>query len=181
MSALLGLAGDALGLTDNRVAASIGFEHDLGSARSKSYNFNVRRMVVHIAMLDYLRSPPEGFEEIILQHFRLKSRAICTQLDKWVAEDDGGALHHDSMNAIRDYRGSSAGAAASATAASQAGGTSSAAGAAFRADVEAVKGFLVRLEKGEDIFAKDAAAAAAVVSSSSASVGTKKAKTKAKK
>ena len=180
-STLSSLTGAALRLTTEHIAAYEGFEHDLGSPRSKAYNFNVRRMVVHIAMLEYLRSPPEGFQEIILQHFRLKSRAIRAQLDKWVAEDDGSGLHHDSMLAIRDPRVSSSSAAALAATAARAGGHSSATGAAFRADVEAVKGYLVRLEKGEDIFTKDAAGPSAVSASSSASIGTKKAKTKAKK
>lgn len=122
-----------------------GFERDLGTARSKAYNANVRRMVAHIAMLEYLKKAPEGFEHIVSTHFRLKARAISAQLDKWLADDDQKQLHHDSMSAI--YSARQAAAPAPATAA---GGS----GQAFMNDVTAIKGYLARLEKGEDIYAK---------------------------
>jgi hypothetical protein len=98
-------------------------------------------MNVHIAMLEYLKNPPEGFEEIIATHFRYKARAISRQLDTWVEEDDGKALCSDSMSAIhRNAQPVSAAASGS--------------GSAFAKDVDLVKGYLARLEKGEDIFAK---------------------------
>lgn len=40
-------------------------------------------------MLGNLRNPPEPFAEIIRTHFRLKARSITTQLDHWLAQDDG--------------------------------------------------------------------------------------------
>lgn len=40
-------------------------------------------------MLGNLRNPPEPFGEIIRTHFRLKARSIFSQLDQWVAQDDG--------------------------------------------------------------------------------------------
>lgn len=49
-------------------------------------------MAAHIAMLEYLKSPPEGFEDIIETHFRFKSRSLRAQLEKWLAEDDGKPL-----------------------------------------------------------------------------------------
>ena len=40
-------------------------------------------------MLGNLKNPPEPFADIIRTHFRLKARAITTQLDDWLAQDDG--------------------------------------------------------------------------------------------
>ena len=57
-------------------------------------------MVTHIAILDQLKTPPEGFEDIIKTHFKLKSRSLRKQLDQWLAEDDGKPLHADSMSCI---------------------------------------------------------------------------------
>lgn len=98
-----------------------GFEKEVGSATSKCYNANVRRMVAHISMLEYLKNPPEGFEEIVKTHFRLKARYLRKQLDKWLEEDDGKQLYSDSMSAAMALRrattSSSGGAAAGAAAA----------------------------------------------------------------
>jgi len=60
-------------------------------------------MVVHIAMLDYLKNPPQGFEDIIKTHFRLKARYLRKQLDKWLEEDDGKPLYADSMSSATAY------------------------------------------------------------------------------
>ncbi|KIJ56783.1 hypothetical protein M422DRAFT_72920 [Sphaerobolus stellatus SS14] len=66
-----------------------------GTPQSMAYSANVRRMVVSIAMLGMLKNPPEPFEDVIRTHFRLKARTIMTQLDRWLAEDDGRALLPD--------------------------------------------------------------------------------------
>lgn len=100
-------------------------------------------MVVHISMLDYLKNEaPEGFQEIIDTHFRLKARAIKTQLDKWVSEDDKNPLAHDSMNSIHSHRLHPAAAPASAAGSSQ---------SQFEKEVIEVKALLDRLEKGENL------------------------------
>jgi hypothetical protein len=118
-----------------------GFEKDIGGARSTAYNANVRRMVVHIAMLDYLKNEaPEGFQEIIDTHFRLKARSIKAQLDKWVSEDDKSLLAGDSMNSIHGYRTHAAPAPSAGSSQSQ-----------FEKEVGEVKALLDRLEKGESI------------------------------
>lgn len=40
-------------------------------------------------MLGNLKSPPEPFGDIIRTHFRLKTRSISAQLDRWLSQDDG--------------------------------------------------------------------------------------------
>lgn len=154
--------------------SAAGFEREIKSQKSRAYNANVRRMVVHIAMLEYLKNPPEGFEEIIKTHFKLKARSLKKQLDKWLEEDDGKPLHADSMTAIRAYSaGTSASAAAQVGAAgitapvAAASGEAGADGAstpdgsvtptaasskpltAFAKDVEEVKKLLTKLEMKE--------------------------------
>lgn len=42
-----------------------------------------------IQMLGNLKNPPEPFVDVIQTHFRLKSKAIIDQLDKWLKLDDG--------------------------------------------------------------------------------------------
>lgn len=51
-------------------------------------------------MLGNLRSPPEPFADIVRTHFRLKARSLRTQLDQWLAEDDG------KMTNTGEYQGS---------------------------------------------------------------------------
>lgn len=154
-----------------------GFEKDVGSATSKTYNANVRRMVAHISMLEYLKHPPEGFEEIIKTHFRLKARYLRKQLDKWLEEDDGKQLYADSMSATRTYQpttgpfagttttiaatianasanatgfdGASAGDVAGNVNASSGKATSSKATTAFAKDIEEIKKLLDKLEMEE--------------------------------
>ncbi|KAF8195914.1 hypothetical protein K438DRAFT_1826732 [Mycena galopus ATCC 62051] len=60
-----------------------------GTAQSRGYSANVRRMVVRTAMLGNLQNPPEPFADIIRTHFRLKAKSITAQLDEWLALDDG--------------------------------------------------------------------------------------------
>jgi hypothetical protein len=44
-------------------------------------------------MIDQLRHPPEGFEEVTRNHFLMKRDEIMQQLDDWVAESgDSGRL-----------------------------------------------------------------------------------------
>jgi hypothetical protein len=44
-------------------------------------------------MLGNLKNPPEPFVDVIQTHFRLKSKAIIDQLDRWLKLDDGHATN----------------------------------------------------------------------------------------
>jgi baculoviral IAP repeat-containing protein 6 len=55
-----------------------------GKAASKAYNANLREQTVRWAMLEMIRHPPKGFEEIVATHFRLKKDEIRRQLAHWV-------------------------------------------------------------------------------------------------
>ncbi|KZT62275.1 hypothetical protein CALCODRAFT_462875 [Calocera cornea HHB12733] len=69
-----------------------GWEAQRGTAASEQYSANVRRMVVHTAMIGNLQNAPEPFADIIRTHFRLKARSLRIQLDKWLALDDGAPI-----------------------------------------------------------------------------------------
>jgi len=67
-----------------------GYEKDIGtihgSFRSSLYNFNIREGCVRWAMVNQLRKPPIGFEEIIRNHFRMRKKAIWKEFAKWRSE-----------------------------------------------------------------------------------------------
>jgi ubiquitin-protein ligase len=131
-----------------------------GTPQSMAYSANVRRMVVHTAMLGNLKNPPEPFSDIIRTHFRLKAKSLYKQLDEWLDRDDGQATHGQGAQ----YTG--------AKLKNTSGGQGS--GNGFRETVEELKGLLRRLEKGEDI---DAPAAKDGAGSSTGGATTKEALT----
>jgi len=105
---------------------------------------NVRRMVVrtavgvpvflvvliHLAqMLGNLKAPPEPFGDVIRTHYQLKAQAISSQLDKWLALDDGKPISGDAFNI---------------SGRSDAGSSSS----AFKKDVEEMQSLLKQLQDG---------------------------------
>ncbi|KAI6119391.1 ubiquitin conjugating enzyme family protein [Pisolithus croceorrhizus] len=69
-----------------------------GTSQSKASN--VRRMVVKTAMLGYLKNPPEPFGDVIRTHYRLKADVVITQLDRWLASDDGRQTTGDSAQPL---------------------------------------------------------------------------------
>ena len=42
------------------------------------------------AILDQLRIPSKGFEEVIQNHFRIQKPRVLRQLDKWLKESSEG-------------------------------------------------------------------------------------------
>jgi ubiquitin-protein ligase len=64
-----------------------GYERDRGNARGKEsndrYNEPVRINTLKLAMIDQLKYPSYGFEEVIKNHFKLKQNDIFKKLDEW--------------------------------------------------------------------------------------------------
>ncbi|EUC65204.1 ubiquitin conjugating enzyme family protein [Rhizoctonia solani AG-3 Rhs1AP] len=98
-----------------------------GTPASKAYSANVRRMVVHTAMLGNLKAPPEPFADVITTHFRLKARSLFKQLDEWLELDDGRVL--DGQNG-----------------GGQPNSTGTGASQALRRDVQELKSLLLKLD-----------------------------------
>ncbi|KAF8138699.1 hypothetical protein EV363DRAFT_1314564 [Boletus edulis] len=106
-----------------------GWANGGGTPQSKAYSANVRRMVVRTAMLGNLKALPEPFSDVIRTHYRLKAQAISSQLDKWLAMDDGKPISGDAFNI--SGRGES--------------GSSS---SAFKKDIEEMQSLLKQLQDG---------------------------------
>ncbi|KIR36597.1 ubiquitin-conjugating enzyme family protein [Cryptococcus deuterogattii MMRL2647] len=90
-----------------------GWANMSGSAQSKAYNANIRRMVLADAMANNIKNPPHPFENEIKTHFRLKAKAIRQQIEKWREMDDskeveadywGGAHAHTSVTSALSKR-----------------------------------------------------------------------------
>ncbi|KAG8955660.1 hypothetical protein FRC04_007651 [Tulasnella sp. 424] len=113
-----------------------GWANGAGSSSSVSYSANVRRMVVHTAMLGNLKNPPEPFKDIILTHFRLKAKSITAQLDDWLTKDDGRPLSPLGTGYVSSNSTNTTGNGGS--------------GNGFRRDVEELKRLLEGLMRGED-------------------------------
>ncbi len=57
-----------------------------GEQRSFEYNENIRLATVRHAMIEPLRYPMEGFEEVIVSHFTLQKKRLAHQVQQWVQE-----------------------------------------------------------------------------------------------
>lgn len=69
-----------------------GYEKQLntlqGQAKSKSYNNNIQYENIRWAMIDQIKNPPHGYEEVVKNHFKLKKNDIINVVDKWNSESD---------------------------------------------------------------------------------------------
>lgn len=60
-----------------------------GRAGSAKYNNRVRLETLRCAMIEQLRSPPKGFEEVIIRHFAMCRQRIVAQARRWMLEARG--------------------------------------------------------------------------------------------
>ena len=58
----------------------------MGWVNSRVYNQNIKPETVRYAMIEMLRKPPPGFEDVIQTHFILKKKEILKQISKWERE-----------------------------------------------------------------------------------------------
>ena len=93
----------SLVLSEEPILNEPGWERHAGSASSKAYTKNVRRMNVKIAMLDLLNNPPAPWKEVIDGHFYHKRKYLAKLLDKWLADDDDKPLMHDGTTVMNMY------------------------------------------------------------------------------
>ncbi|EJD00913.1 uncharacterized protein FOMMEDRAFT_135199 [Fomitiporia mediterranea MF3/22] len=110
-----------------------GWASQQGTPQSKAYSANVRRMVVHTAMLGNLKNPPDPFADVIRTHFRLKARSITAQLDEWLAEDDARQTALDGATTFSKLT-------------QHVNNTASGSGNHFKRDVDELKALLVKLQ-----------------------------------
>ena len=55
-----------------------------GNAKNEAYCNVVRYGNIMYAMIENIKNPPKGFEEIIKRHFYLKQKEILREVNKWV-------------------------------------------------------------------------------------------------
>jgi ubiquitin-protein ligase len=68
-----------------------GYERSMGTtqgdASTTKYNQNIRLQNITFAMIDMMKNPPKGFEEIVKLHFTLKKDIIIKETRQWANED----------------------------------------------------------------------------------------------
>ncbi|PRP84051.1 P-type ATPase [Planoprotostelium fungivorum] len=57
-----------------------------GDKRSFEYNEPLRLATIRHAMITQVRSPPQGFEEVVRHHFDIQRGRLVRQCEKWVGE-----------------------------------------------------------------------------------------------
>ena len=57
-----------------------------GDRTSRAYSENIRKETVRWAMVECLRTPPTGFEEVVRAHFRLRQASVLQQVTRWCEE-----------------------------------------------------------------------------------------------
>lgn len=80
----------AIVMTDDPYFNEPGCEREAGTpegkARNQGYANIVRYGTVKYGMLEQLRNPSKGFEEVIQNHFRLKKDKVLRNIGKWAEE-----------------------------------------------------------------------------------------------
>lgn len=79
-----------------------GYEREMntlqGKKRSDEYNEEKEPHTINLAMINMIRTPPKGYEEIVLNHFRMKRDEIITKTLIW----EQNATKHKEL--IKNYR-----------------------------------------------------------------------------
>jgi baculoviral IAP repeat-containing protein 6 (apollon) len=67
-----------------------GYEREMntptGQTNSANYNENIRTMAMRYAVLEQLRRPSPGFEDVIRSHFRVKRAELLNQCRSWLSQ-----------------------------------------------------------------------------------------------
>jgi hypothetical protein len=57
-----------------------------GQIGSEAYNRNIQCATIRYGMIDMIRHPPIGFEDVITRHFALCRQRIVLQCKRWMHE-----------------------------------------------------------------------------------------------
>eukprot|EP01122_Echinamoeba_exundans_P001349 TRINITY_DN11423_c0_g1_i1.p1 TRINITY_DN11423_c0_g1~~TRINITY_DN11423_c0_g1_i1.p1 ORF type:complete len:3880 (+),score=662.12 TRINITY_DN11423_c0_g1_i1:92-11731(+) len=108
-----------------------------GTASSNAYNENIKLGTLRWAILEQLRSPAKGFEDIISTHFKLKKQEVIKQCDSWLKELKQAAANPSTKAVTNALFGTSVPA-----------GTSAANYEKMKQLVDEIKSHLARLDSG---------------------------------
>ena len=64
-----------------------------GREGSRKHNSMLRLATLRHAVVEHLRSPPLGFEEITKRHFSICKRRLVAQARRWMLEEKGTSLY----------------------------------------------------------------------------------------
>lgn len=56
---------------------------DLGDTKSKIYNDNIQPKTIELAMINMITDPPQGFEDVVKEHFKMKKDEIINNTSIW--------------------------------------------------------------------------------------------------
>ncbi len=75
-----------------------------GEQQSRQYNEVIRLATIRWAMLEQIRNPPLGFEEVAKTHFKLKRLEIMQQCQQWIkeAKESKSPGHLDKLQKLVD-------------------------------------------------------------------------------
>ena len=73
-----------------------------GKKTSKEYNKNIKFNNLTWAMVDMLKKPPKGFENVINMHFKLKGNKILSEVKKWISEVSNISAFEAKYNELKD-------------------------------------------------------------------------------
>ena len=66
-----------------------------GILASKQYNDKIYPRTIEYAMIEMIKNPPSGFEEIIKNHFALKKEEIINTVNKWISNSSSSSSIND--------------------------------------------------------------------------------------
>jgi baculoviral IAP repeat-containing protein 6 len=61
---------------------------DEGNKNSKLYNKNIHSKTIELAMINMINKPPQGFEDVVKEHFKMKKDEILKTTSIWNNNND---------------------------------------------------------------------------------------------
>ena len=81
-----------------------GWEREIGTIKgdtnSKNYNINLYPHTIQLSMINMIKNPPSGFEEIIKNHFKLKKEEIIKNTEKWLTISNNNNILIEKRNQL---------------------------------------------------------------------------------
>eukprot|EP01129_Flabellula_baltica_P006443 TRINITY_DN240_c0_g4_i1.p1 TRINITY_DN240_c0_g4~~TRINITY_DN240_c0_g4_i1.p1 ORF type:complete len:867 (+),score=232.37 TRINITY_DN240_c0_g4_i1:20-2620(+) len=85
-----------------------GYERSMGTPSgdkaNKDYNANIREGTLRIAMLDQLKHPKYGYEDIIRTHFKLQKKKLIKQVKQWKEESKGTSRYNKMCTLVAQFK-----------------------------------------------------------------------------
>lgn len=70
----------------------------------RKYNADIQVHTVRYAMLEQLRHPPKGFEDVIQVHFAIQQKIVLKQLSRWLKDSISPEHERRLRKAVNELR-----------------------------------------------------------------------------